>query len=170
MNTPSSSLIHHQLSLCLYSPRIAANVGTIGRLCAATSTHLQIIRPIPFTFTDQSLKRSGMDYWEHVDKTVHNTFQDFMAANAERKIWLFTTHGKRPYWDAEFSPSDVLMFGNEPHGVTDEIRNAIPREQHLLVPMPSENGRSLNLATTTGIALYEALRQITKNNPGTQSE
>jgi tRNA (cytidine/uridine-2'-O-)-methyltransferase len=138
-------------------------VGTIGRLCAATSTRLEIIRPIPFSFTDQSLKRSGMDYWDHVEKTVHNDFPSFQTATAGRKIWLFTTHGERAYWDATFSPSDVLLFGNEPHGVTDEVRDAVPHEQRLIVPMPSENGRSLNLATTTGIALYEALRQISKS-------
>ncbi|MDX1972719.1 MAG: tRNA (cytidine(34)-2'-O)-methyltransferase [Candidatus Sumerlaeia bacterium] len=152
----------HQLGITLFSPRIPANVGAVGRLCAATQTPLHLIRPLGFSFTDQSLQRSGLDYFEHVEKHLHNSFGDFMASAGERRVWLFTTHGERLYWDAEFSPTDFLLFGNEPHGVTEEIRAAIPRERHVIVPMPSPHGRSLNLATTVGIALYEALRQVRK--------
>ncbi len=144
-------------AIALYSPRIARNVGAIGRVCAATGAVLHVIRPIPFQLDDKALRRAGMDYWAHVDLRVHDSFAEFAEAAGEG-VWLFTTHGSRSHVDAPYAAGDCLLFGNEPHGVPDDVRAAVPSGRHLRVPMPGPAGRSLNLATTVAVGLYEALR------------
>ncbi len=145
------------VAIVLHSPRIAQNAGAVGRVCAATGVPLHIIRPVPFRLDDKALRRAGMDYWPHVDLRIHDSFIDF-AEVASGRLWLFTTRGKRSHIDASYEAGDYLFFGNEPHGVPDEVRAAIPPEQHLRIPMPGPAGRSLNLATSVAVGLYEAMR------------
>jgi tRNA (cytidine/uridine-2'-O-)-methyltransferase len=155
--------LQHDFSIALYSPRIAANVGAIGRLCAALSVPLHLIRPIPFTLNDQTLKRAGMDYWERVDYRLHLDFAAFQKAVQPNRVLLNTTKASAVYSDFAFQSGDVLLFGNEPHGVTDDIREAIPEEHHLRIPMPDGESRSLNLGMSCGIVAYEALRQLNQS-------
>lgn len=146
--------------LVLYSPRIPQNVGGIGRLCAATNTPLHIVRPIPFQLDDRTLRRSAMDYWDHVELSIHDDFPACRAALALRRLWLFSTRGRRAHWDADFRRGDVLLFGSEPAGVPEDLHAEIGVEHTLRVPLLNPAARSLNLSMAAGIGLYEALRQI----------
>jgi len=105
--------------IALFQPEIPQNTGNVGRLCAITGTRLHLIHPLGFTITDRHLRRSGMDYWKSLDLREHRDWETFRRAEGERRTWLFTTRATRTFWDAEFQPGDLLLFGNEGHGVPD---------------------------------------------------
>lgn len=148
------------LHVALFQPEIPQNTGNIGRLCAITGARLHLIHPLGFRITDRHLRRSGMDYWKSLDKREHESWESFRCAEGSRRTWLFTTRAKQSYWDARFQPGDLLLFGNEGHGVPDEVHHAIGPEHSLKIPHPRPTLRSLNLSTSAGIAVYEALRQF----------
>ncbi|MBX3728248.1 MAG: tRNA (cytidine(34)-2'-O)-methyltransferase [Candidatus Sumerlaeia bacterium] len=148
------------LELVLYSPRIPQNVGAIGRLCATTSTPMHVIRPITFPLDDRALRRSAMDYWDHVHLTLHDGFRAFRDAMPERRIWLFSTRGQRLHWDTEFQLGDVLLFGNEAHGVPENIHAELGPERVVRLPQGNPHTRSLNLAMAAAVALFEAMRRV----------
>lgn len=147
------------ISIALYSPRIPQNVGAVGRLCAATRAPLHIVRPVPFPLDDKSLRRTGMDYWDYVGLTVHSDFASLAAAAPAGRVWLFTTRATVPHTEARFAAGDWLLFGNESHGVPDDVHDTIGAERCLRIPILDERARSLNLASAVAIGLYEALRQ-----------
>lgn len=146
------------IHVALYEPEIPPNAGNIARLCAATGTPLHLIGRLGFSFTHPAAKRAVMDYWEALELHRHVAYADFRAATAGRPVWMFTTRGERSFWDAEYRPGDVLLFGPESRGLPQELLQREP-ERCLRIPL-REPARSLNLATAVGIALYEALRQI----------
>lgn len=146
------------LHIALFEPEIPPNTGNIARLCAATGTRLHLIGRLGFRLDDKSLQRAGLDYWHAVDWARHVAFEDFEAAFAGR-IWLVETPAERSYTRAEFQDGDCLLFGSESKGLPAGIRERFSG-QVIGIPMPSGHVRSLNLATSAGIALYEALRQI----------
>jgi tRNA (cytidine/uridine-2'-O-)-methyltransferase len=151
-----------RLQIILFNPEIPQNTGNVGRLCAFTGTRLHLIEPLGFSLDDRYLRRSGMDYWRHLDVRVHASWQAFRAApDSPPRIWLFTTHASRCYWDAAFEPGDALLFGNEGHGCPDWLHREIGADWRLTLPRYNEQPlRSLNLSTAAGIAAYEALRQF----------
>jgi tRNA (cytidine/uridine-2'-O-)-methyltransferase len=150
------------LHVVLFRPEIPQNCGNIGRLCAYTGTRLHLIRPLGFVISDKNLKRSGMDYWKDLDVCTHDDWNAFKAQpDAPQQRWLFTTHATTPYWDADFHDGDALIFGSESGGVPDWMHEEIGDAHRVTIPRFSENPlRSLNLATSVGIGLYEALRQV----------
>jgi tRNA (cytidine/uridine-2'-O-)-methyltransferase len=155
----TSDLPDHRLALALLQPQIAPNTGNVARLCVATGTHLHLVRPLGFVLSDQKLKRSAMDYWPRLKLTVHDDDQSFFDATAGARAWLLTSKAQRSVWQADFADGDLLIFGNESRGLTDQVRQGYPAEQHVRIPQaPGE--RCLNLSTAAGIALYEALRQV----------
>ena len=147
------------MEIVLLSPKIPQNVGAIGRLCAATNTALHVVRPIPFQLDDRSLRRSGMDYWDHVALTVHTDYTAWRGSRATGRDWLLTTRGGTSLWDVAFEPGDALVFGSEDHGVSDAVRNDFGPERAVRIPQMNPEARSLNLSMAACIALYEALRQ-----------
>ena len=149
----------HRLQITLLQPQIAPNTGNIARLCVATGTRLHLVRPLGFVLSDRYLKRSAMDYWERLQLTVHDDDDAFFAAIADAPVWLFTSKTNRPLWDAPFADGDVLIFGNETHGIPDRIKARFP-DRALRIPQ-APNERCLNLSTAAGVALYEALRRVT---------
>lgn len=150
------------LSVALYEPEIPPNAGNIARLCAATGVPLHLIGKLGFSFKHPDARRAGMDYWEMVEVHRHINYADFSETVKHGKVWRLTTHAERTIWDATFEPDDTLLFGPESRGLPVDIRDASP--QHCLrIPM-RPGARSLNLATSVGIALYEALRQL-KSRP-----
>ncbi len=153
------------LQIILFEPEIPQNTGNIGRLCAFTGARLHLIEPLGFSLSDRYLKRSGMDYWAHLDVKSHPSWEVFrISVDFPKRIWLFTTHASQPYWDARFEPGDALLFGNEGHGCPDWLHKEIGDQHRIHVPRFNEQPlRSLNLATSVGIAAYEALRQIKTN-------
>jgi tRNA (cytidine/uridine-2'-O-)-methyltransferase len=147
-------------SVALVRPEIPPNTGNIARLCAATGTPLHLIGPMGFRLSDKSLKRAGLDYWDAVEMHTHGDWDDFRKAlplPAER-VHLFSTSGERSVFDVQFHPGDLLIFGGESIGLPDPILREFP-DRMVGIPMCAGDVRSLNLATSVGIALYEALRQ-----------
>lgn len=145
------------MHIVLHQPEIPANTGNIGRTCVATGTTLHLIEPLGFRLNEKEIKRAGMDYWEHLDVRRYVNFSEFLEKNPGAKIWMATTKAKRAYTDAEFGEDDYIMFGKESAGIPEEILAANP-ECCIRIPMLDEI-RSLNLANSVAVVLYEALRQ-----------
>lgn len=142
----------------LVEPEIPPNTGSIARLCGATDTILHLIHPLGFSTDDKHLKRAGLDYWQHVQIQHWQNLDDFLAGQSERDLFFFTTKTSRPYTSAAFKPGAFLIFGRETKGLPEEILRLYDDRCYTL-PMVNPHIRSLNLAMTAGIVLYEALRQ-----------
>lgn len=153
------------LHIVLFNPEIPQNTGNIGRLCAITKTRLHLIYPLGFTITDRQLKRSGMDYWHSLDVHHHKDWEAFKTHDARpKRLWLLTTKSKKAYWDVQFKEDDGLVFGNEGHGAPEWLHAELDGKR-LTIPHKNTELRSLNLATSVGIATYEALRQFSLCKP-----
>ena len=146
------------LNIVLVEPEIPPNTGSIARLCGATNTCLHLIHPLGFSTDDKHLKRAGLDYWQHVSIRYWEGFDAFLQAQDELKLFFFTTKVKKNYTEAKFKPGDYLIFGRETKGLPEDILQ-LYHDRCYTLPMPNPNIRSLNLAMTAGIVLYEALRQ-----------
>ncbi len=149
----------HHLSIVLVEPEIPPNTGAIARLCAATNTTLHLVEPLGFQLDDRTMKRAGMDYWQHVTWRTWPNWQALREAHPAARFHFLTTKTTRPYTQAQFQPDDFLVFGRETKGLPESLlkENA---EACLTIPMLNPNVRSLNLATSAAIVLYEALRQM----------
>ncbi len=147
------------LHIVLVEPEIPPNTGSTARLCGATNTVLDLVHPLGFSVDDKHLKRAGLDYWEQVSINHWPSFEAYLESQNEKDLFLFTTKVSRPYTAAPFHPGAHLVFGKETKGLPEEIL-ALYHDRCYTVPMMNRNIRSLNLATTTGIVLYEALRQL----------
>ncbi|MBQ9394779.1 MAG: tRNA (cytidine(34)-2'-O)-methyltransferase [Proteobacteria bacterium] len=154
IGTPADRHFH----VILVEPEIPPNTGTIARLCAGTATHLHLVKPLAFELSDTKLKRAGLDYWPNVHLSVHESFDEIAALFPPEKMHLFTTKTPRKYTDAHYSVGDALIFGPETRGLSQEIRDRF-EAQCVTIPIRKDNIRSLNLAVSTSIGLYEALRQ-----------
>ena len=146
------------LHVALWEPEIPPNTGNVARLCAATGVRLHLIGRLGFRLDNRSLKRAGLDYWEAVDFVRHVTFEEFERTIPGR-IWCIETPGIKSYTRADFADEDCLLFGNESSGLPPGIREKYA-ETLVGIPMPTGKVRSLNLATSVGVVLYEALRQL----------
>ena len=145
--------------VALFEPEIAGNTGNVARTCVATGAPLHLVRPLGFRLTDEAVKRAGMDYWEAADVTLHASFAKFQEAFREAfesgRVFSFSTKATRVYTEVTYEAGDVLLFGPESRGLPAEVR-AIT--QPLRLPM-QQGARSLNLAVSAGVAVYEAWRQ-----------
>ena len=150
------------MHIVLYQPEIPQNTGNIARLCAATQVELHLIEPLGFFWDDQRLKRAGLDYWELVNIKRHLNFETYCKQYPEQRLFYATTKGRRFYSEVNYQVNDSLVFGPETRGLPQEILSLDP-ERNIKIPMFQE-ARSLNLANSVGIILYEALRQ--QNFPG----
>ena len=146
-----------KLNIVLHEPEIPANTGNIGRTCVATGSRLHLIEPLGFRLNEKALKRAGMDYWKDLDVTTYINYEDFLEKNPGAKIYMATTKGQHVYSDVKFEPDCYIMFGKESAGIPEEILLEHPNEA-IRIPMMGET-RSLNLANSVSIVLYEALRQ-----------
>ena len=145
------------LNIVLHEPEIAPNTGNIGRTCYATGTRLHLIEPLGFLINDKSLKRAGMDYWHNLDVTIYDDWKDFLEKNPDATIYMATTKAKNVYSDISYKDGDYIMFGKEGAGIPEELLVQHP-DKCVRIPM-EEDIRSLNLASSVAIVLYEALRQ-----------
>ena len=145
------------MNIVLHQPGIALNTGNIGRTCVATGSVLHLIEPFGFRLDEKEIKRAGMDYWERLDVRRYINFEDFLEQNPSAKIYMATTKAHQNYCDVKFGPDDYIMFGNESRGIPEEILVDY-EETCIRIPMKEEI-RSLNLANSVAIVLYEALRQ-----------
>ncbi len=148
------------INVVLFEPEIAGNTGNIARTCLATGAKLHLIRPLGFKLSEESLRRAGMDYWNEVNLEVHANFNSFYEAFslafAKDRAFSLTTKAKDPYSKIIYNKDDILLFGPESRGLPESIRQMTIQ---LRIPM-LEKARSLNLAVSVGIVLYECWRQF----------
>ena len=147
------------LHVALIEPEIPPNTGNIARLCGATFTPLHLVGKLGFRTDDKALRRAGLDYWAEVEVRYHLNIESLYLALDQCRFLYFTTKAERAYTDFEYAGNDCLVFGRETRGLPEELLRANP-DRCLRIPMPNHHIRSLNLATSVGIAMYEALRQI----------
>ncbi|XZE52493.1 tRNA (cytidine(34)-2'-O)-methyltransferase [Planctomycetaceae bacterium SH139] len=153
---PASPLAH----VVLYQPEIPQNTGNIGRSCVATGASLWIVRPAAFQFDARAVRRAGLDYWQHLD---FHAVDDWQALQQElppqppRQYWYFSRFATRSIWSVEFQRGDVLVFGSETSGLPATMREQAGPQALRLPTTPLV--RSLNLANTVAVALYEVVRQ-----------
>ncbi|MFO7937898.1 MAG: tRNA (cytidine(34)-2'-O)-methyltransferase [Kiritimatiellia bacterium] len=143
----------------LIKPEIPHNTGAIGRLCVGLGCPLHLIRPLGFHLSDTYIKRAGLDYWDHLNITAHDSWQDFLEKTNPPDIHFFSTRGKKSLYECGFKAGDALVFGNESSGLPPEIYTEYS-EKLFKIPMPGKHARSINLANAVAIAAYEAFRQI----------
>jgi tRNA (cytidine/uridine-2'-O-)-methyltransferase len=146
------------LQVALIEPKIPPNTGNIARLCAATGSRLHLVEPLGFEVSDSKLKRAGLDYWESVDIHHHKNGDAFQESVSDR-CFLFTTAASESLYEQSFLPGDVLVFGDEPSGLSEHWLEAYP-DRLVQIPIRTDHVRSLNLANCVAIAVYEALRQF----------
>lgn len=144
-------------NIVLFEPEIPQNTGNIGRTCVATGTRLHLIEPLGFRLDEKSLMRAGMDYWKDLDVTTYVNFQDFQEKNPGVKLYMASTKALNLYSGVKYEDNCYIMFGKESGGIPEKILYQ-HREDAIRIPM-NENIRSLNLANSVAIVLYEALRQ-----------
>ena len=148
-----------KLGVLLYQPEIPQNTGNIARTCAATHTPLYLVGPLGFRLTDKLLKRAGLDYWPHVRMKLYPDFDVAHADMRHPRLVYFSARAPRLYYDFSFCAGDCLVFGPETRGLPEELLASYPGDV-VKIPIDRFRVRSLNLATTVGIALFEALRQL----------
>lgn len=142
----------------LFRPEIPANTGNIGRLCVGSTSTLHLIKPFRFLIDEKSLRRAGLDYWQYLDLMVHSCIDAIYDSVPADRIFLCTTKTSHSYLDRKYQPGDAFVFGPESSGLPEDLLHAHP-EQCIGIPMHPAI-RSINLANSVAIILYEALRQI----------
>lgn len=152
--------------IVLLEPEIPQNTGNIGRTCAASGSSLHLIEPMGFRITEKQVRRAGLDYWDRLNLTIHDSYRDFKKNFKEKteavegrkpRIFMATTKARRTYSEVEYHPGDYIMFGKESAGIPEEI--LVEHEKDCIrIPMIGDI-RSLNLGNSVAIVLYEALRQ-----------
>lgn len=145
------------MHIVLVEPEIPNNTGNISRTCSVTGSSLHLVRPLGFSTDDKHLKRAGLDYWQYLDLHYYDSFAEVEEKYAGRRFYFATTKAKRRYTDVCFGPDDFLVFGKETAGLPREILDA-HADAAIRIPMRPDI-RSLNLANSVAIVLYEALRQ-----------
>lgn len=143
----------------LYQPEIPPNTGNIIRLCANTGARLHLIKPLGFSLKDKLLVRAGLDYHEFATLSVYDCWEDCLRQLPERRCFMVSTRGTQHYSQCAYGEHDVFVFGPESRGLPLEIRESVPEEQRIRVPMVP-NSRSLNLSNAVAVVVYEAWRQL----------
>ena len=149
------------INIVLYSPEIPQNTGNISRTCAVTGARLHIIKPIGFEISDRTLKRAGLDYWDKLDVTYYENYEDFLSKNEGAEMYFFSSHAEHSFAEVEYPDNVFLVFGRESVGLPPELVEA-NKDHALRIPM-RRTLRCLNLSNSVAIAVYEVLRQ---NNYG----
>lgn len=147
------------MNIVLLEPEIPENTGNIGRTCVITGATLHLIYPLGFILSEKNIKSAGLDYWERLKVIKHDSYDDFLNYVSMNKgvIWFATTKGHQKYTDVKYNDNDYIVFGKESKGIPEDILSK--DEKHCVrIPM-IKNERSLNLANSVAIILYEALRQ-----------
>lgn len=146
-----------KFNIVLHEPEIPSNTGNIGRTCVAAGAALHLIEPLGFKISGKAIRRAGMDYWNALELYDYIDYQDFQTAHSEDQIYYATTKGGVIYSDVSFEDGCYIMFGKESAGIPESILRQHP-ERCIRIPMLGET-RSLNLANSVAVVLYEALRQ-----------
>jgi len=146
------------LHIVLFEPEIPWNTGNIGRTCVAVGATLHLIGRLGFSLSEKEIRRSGLDYWPHLQLVRHDNFPEFIKfLPPDASVLAFSTHGKRNYWQAPYKPESYLLFGRESAGLPDAVHKHLAGRIYR-IPMQAQ-ARSLNLSTAAAVVAYEALRQ-----------
>ena len=145
------------IKIVLHEPEMPANTGNIGRTCVAAGARLHLIEPLGFHINEKMVKRAGLDYWDKLDVTVYDNYEDFLEKNPGAKIYMATTKAPHTYCDVRYEDDCYIMFGKESAGIPEDILVQHP-DTAIRIPMIGDI-RSLNLSNSVAIVLYEALRQ-----------
>jgi tRNA (cytidine/uridine-2'-O-)-methyltransferase len=162
---PEIALAKPSFNVVLYQPEIPQNTGSIGRSCVALDAKLWIVRPTGFRLDAKQLQRAGLDYWQHLDWEIVDSWEAMRSQLPMERTWFFTKFGKQLHTDVQFRAGDWLVFGSESSGLPESIRQSF-LDRCVRLPMTGPV-RSLNLAVSAGIGLFEAYRQCTFEAPGT---
>ena len=154
-----SSPSHIMIRVALVEPEIPPNTGNIARLCAANRIPLHIVGATGFRLDDRAVRRAGLDYWPEVELHRHPNLESLYQSLPDARFLYLTTKATRPYFDWSFEKNDCLVFGRETRGLPEALLEQ-NSDRCLTIPMLNANIRSLNLANSVGIVVYEALRQI----------
>lgn len=147
-------------NIVLYQPEIAPNTGNIIRLCANTGCQLHLIKPLGFDPDEKKLRRAGLDYHDWVQVKQYENYTEFVESLAEKaRIFTLSTHSKQLYTDAAYQADDYFLFGPETRGLPVDVRESVPLDHQVTLPM-MPNNRSLNLSNSVSIVAYEAWRQL----------
>lgn len=147
------------INIVLHEPEIPHNTGAIARSCVLTNSRLHLIRPFGFDLDDKHLKRAGLDYWKYLDLTIYEDLDDFFEKNKDINFYLATTKTNNIYSDVKFKDGDFIFFGKETAGLPEDLIKKYS-ERAIRIPMIKDLKRSLNLANSCTVILYEALRQL----------
>lgn len=147
------------LHVVLVEPLIPPNTGNVARLCAATGCALHLVEPLGFSIDDRALKRAGLDYWHQLDVVVHPSLAAFLAAYAPERCWFVETTATQSYHGAPYARGDAIVFGKETAGLPNALIAAHP-ERALRIPMRAGSVRSINLSTSVGVVVYDALAAL----------
>ena len=158
MLTSRAMQTNTHFNIVLIEPEIPPNTGNIGRLCAATGTHLHLVGKLGFSIDDKQVRRAGLDYWPHVKLHRWDSLEQLQTEYPQGQYWYMSKKAERNYSQVEFQAGDFLVFGKETLGLPEELLDQVG-EQALRIPIFSPVVRSLNLANSAAIILFEALRQ-----------
>lgn len=147
------------LNIVLFEPEIPPNTGNIIRLAANIGCQLHLIEPLGFELDDKKLVRAGLDYAEWQSLTCHANWTAFLALQKPGRLFALSTKGTHHHSDARFQPGDYLVFGPESRGLPAVLRESLPPDQVLRIPMQA-NSRSMNLSNAVAVMVYEAWRQL----------
>jgi len=147
------------LDVVLFQPQIPPNTGNIIRLCANTGFRLHLIEPLGFDLEDKKLRRAGLDYHEFAALKRHANYQSFIESEQPKRVLAVTTKSTSYYGNIEFQSGDYLLFGSETGGLPEDVRQQIPDQDKIRIPMIKDS-RSMNLSNATAVIIYEAWRQL----------
>ena len=145
------------LNIVLFEPEIPNNTGNIGRLSLASGAKLHLVKPFGFELDDSRVKRAGLDYWKHIDLTIHESIEEFYLKNEGKKMVYLSSHGKQEYWRIDFEDEMFLIFGKESKGLPKDIIENNDDKTYK-IPLFSEHIRSINLANAVSVVMYEGIR------------
>ncbi|KQB40240.1 putative tRNA (cytidine(34)-2'-O)-methyltransferase [Flavobacterium daejeonense] len=152
------------LNIVLVEPEIPNNTGNIGRLCVGTESRLHLIHPFGFVINDKNLKRSGLDYWVHLDVTEYQNVAEWLEQIPDQsRVFLMSSHAEKSYLENKFQDGDWLVFGKESVGLSKDFLALFPQENQLTIPM-SNKIRSFNIANSVAFVVGEAKRQLALNS------
>jgi tRNA (cytidine/uridine-2'-O-)-methyltransferase len=150
------------LNIVLVEPEIPNNTGNIGRLCVGTNSKLHLIHPFGFVINDKNLKRSGLDYWVHLDVTEYDNVDEWISKIEDKsRVFLMSSHAEKSIYDNQFQDGDWLVFGKESVGLSQEFLELFEKENQLTIPMTNLI-RSFNIANSVAFVVGEARRQISE--------
>ena len=150
------------MNIVLVHPEIPPNTGNVSRLCVSTGAALHLVKPMGFDISDRHLKRAGLDYWEHLDLTLHDHSDALLKAIGDDPMYLATTRATVPHTQVEYTDRDWLIFGSETKGLPSDMVARFA-DRGIRIPMWGPS-RCLNLSNAVAVVAFEALRQLRRDD------